>query len=114
MSTNGINIGVTKQSLSRRGFLKLSMVIAAASISGCAKTGVVTKSTEKLTGPVDALVFGGYDNADIAKIFEENTGVKINFTVFSSNEDAYTKIKASGPETWDLVQANSYFFRKFR
>ena len=106
------SIKSSRPTLSRRDFLKLAgLGLGAAGLAACSSGA--PGGGGALTGPVDTLVFGGYDNQDIARTFQEKFGVKVNHTVFNDNEEAYTKMKAGGLDQYDIVQADSFYFRKY-
>ena len=115
MSKGILNIATIKPkkpSINRRDFLKLAgLSMGAAGLYACSPGG--SGDEAELTGPVDTLVFGGYNDQDIARTFEEKYGIKVNHAVFNDNEEAYTKMKAGGMEQYDVLQADSFYFRKY-
>ena len=40
--------------------------------------------------------WGDYIDEDIFDIFEEETGIKVNYETYATNEEMYTKIKKGG------------------
>lgn len=50
---------------------------------------------------------GGDDSMDVIKEFEELTGIKVNYTMFATNEEMYTKLK-SGGANYDIVIPSDY------
>jgi putative spermidine/putrescine transport system substrate-binding protein/spermidine/putrescine transport system substrate-binding protein len=113
MAKAELRIATVRSPFSRRAFLKAAgMGVMAAGVASCApRPGGA--GTGDLTGPVDALVFGGYDHQGIARIFQERYGIAVNFTAFNDNEEAYTRIKAGGLDQYDIIQADSFYFRKY-
>ncbi|MBQ7580461.1 MAG: ABC transporter substrate-binding protein [Clostridia bacterium] len=49
--------------------------------------------------------------ADVNAIFEEITGIKINYTTYDTNEDMYTKLK-SGGTSYDIVIPSDYMIAR--
>lgn len=48
---------------------------------------------------------------DVNKMFEEETGIKINYTTFDSNENMYNKIKGGGAN-YDIVVPSDYMIER--
>ena len=48
---------------------------------------------------------------DVNEDFERLTGIKVNYTLFASNEELYTKLK-SGGATYDLIVPSDYMIGK--
>ncbi len=48
---------------------------------------------------------------DVNEDFEKLTGIKVNYTLFSSNEELYTKLK-SGGASYDLIVPSDYMIGK--
>ena len=48
---------------------------------------------------------------DVNEDFERLTGIKVNYTLFASNEELYTKLK-SGAATYDLIVPSDYMIGK--
>ncbi len=54
---------------------------------------------------------GTEDTVDINKVFTELTGIKVNYTNFSSNEDMYSKLK-SGATSYDVIIPSDYMVER--
>ena len=54
--------------------------------------------------------FGGLYFADIEE-FEEETGIKVNYTTYSTNEELYNKLKNSN-DSYDVVVPSDYMISK--
>ena len=50
---------------------------------------------------------GTDDGLDVIKAFEEETGIKVNYLTFDSNESMYTKLKTGGT-TIDVIIPSDY------
>lgn len=61
-------------------------------------------NTEKA---VNILTYEGYIPENVLNSFTEQTGIKINYTPISSNEEMYEKIKSSS-DLYDLIIASDY------
>jgi spermidine/putrescine transport system substrate-binding protein len=53
-----------------------------------------------------------YMPADVLRRFEEETGIKVVYSTFDSNEAMYAKLKLVGGEGYDLVVPSTYFVAK--
>ena len=54
---------------------------------------------------------GDYIDPDLIKTFEKETGIKVNYEVFETNEIMYQKLK-SNPSSYDLVFPSDYMIEK--
>ncbi len=60
---------------------------------------------------LDFYTWEGYIPDDILSDFTAETGIKVNVTNFSSNEEMYSKLKAMNAGEFDLVIASDYMFQ---
>lgn len=61
------------------------------------------------------LHLGGYiDYETVIKPFEQETGIKVNYATFSSNEEMYEKLSAVGGGDYDVVLASDYILNTTR
>ncbi len=54
---------------------------------------------------------GADDSLDVNKAFEEATGIKVNYTNYTSNEDLYAKLK-SGGTSYDIIIPSDYMIAR--
>lgn len=54
---------------------------------------------------------GSEDTLDVNKEFEKETGIKVNYTTFDSNENMYNKIKGGGAN-YDIVIPSDYMIER--
>ena len=54
---------------------------------------------------------GSDDSVDVVSVFEQLTGIKVNYTTFDSNESMYAKLK-SGAADYDVVIPSDYMVAK--
>ncbi len=54
---------------------------------------------------------GADDSLDVNKAFEEATGIKVNYTNYTSNEDLYAKLK-SGGSSYDIIIPSDYMIAR--
>ena len=55
---------------------------------------------------------GSGDSADVNKLFEELTGIKINYITFASNEQMYAKLKSEGTSLYDIIIPSDYMIAR--
>ncbi len=55
--------------------------------------------------------WGDYIDTSILKDFENETGIKVNYEMYASNEDLYIKVKKSG-EAYDVIFPSDYMISK--
>ncbi len=62
-------------------------------------------------GEVNVYNWGEYIDEDVIGMFEEETGIKVNYKTFDTNEDMYPII-ANGAADWDVVCPSEYMIQK--
>lgn len=80
-----------------------TLLFAAISLSACGSS----KSGETLT----VLNYGKYFDPDALKMFEEETGITVEYEEYESPEEMYTKYKA-GSIDYDLLCTSDYMIEK--
>ncbi len=85
----------------------LSMVMAGAVIcsmlAGCGSKG---GAGEK--GELNIFVWTEYVSDSAIKAFEEQSGIKVNVSTYSSNEDMLAKLKSESEGTYDVILPSDY------
>ena len=72
--------------------------------------GSVSRAPQDPNGTtLKVLGFADYMPKNVASTFYDQTGIKIDFTTSSSNEDAIAKIQAAGPGAYDIAWLTSPF-----
>ncbi len=91
----------------------LSLLIAAAIVT--AVFSVVTYAAPEQSINVynwgEYISDGADDSLDVNKAFEEATGIKVNYTNYTSNEDLYAKLK-SGGTSYDIIIPSDYMIAR--
>ena len=86
--------------------LTLGVLLALGALAGCgSNTEVKDTSEEKV---INIFTWDGYFPQDVLDGFTEETGIKINFTNFESNEEMLTKLEATDGGDYDLIIASDY------
>lgn len=58
--------------------------------------------------------YGGEIPKDIIQKFELETGIKVNFTTFESNENLLLKLKSSKQRLYDLITPSNYYINRLQ
>jgi spermidine/putrescine transport system substrate-binding protein len=87
--------------LKKKLFL-IFVIVAALIFSGC---GGEKQET------LNVFNWGEYIDEDLISKFEEETGIKVNYETFSTNEDMYVKVK-SGGSSYDVLIPSDYMIEK--
>ncbi len=84
---------------SRRKILKSAAALGVLSVTG---PGFVRRAFAS-SGELNWFTWEDYAPAPLIARFEKDTGIKLNVTTFSSNEDQVNKLKAASGKGWDLA-----------
>lgn len=69
-------------------------------------TTTILASTEKV---INIYNWSGYLPNTVIDIFTKETGIKVNYVTFDSNETMYAKLKAAPHSEYDLIVPSNYF-----
>lgn len=58
--------------------------------------------------------WSNYISNDILKEFTQETGIKVNYTTYDSNETLYAKLKANPHTGYDVIVPSTYFVDRMR
>ena len=58
---------------------------------------------------VNVYALSGYLSEDIIQLFEKQTGIHVNHSIFLNNEVLYTKLKADSDSGYDVIMPSNYF-----
>ncbi|HCW03208.1 MAG TPA: spermidine/putrescine ABC transporter substrate-binding protein [Clostridium sp.] len=83
--------------------LAIAAMISAAIFTGCA--GDKNKVT------INVFNWGEYIDEDILDDFEKETGIRVNYEIYATNEEMYEKIKA-GTTSYDLIAPSDYMLER--
>lgn len=90
--------------MKRTLMLLLAFLLAATLFTGCGQ-----ESSDQVT--INVYNWGDYIAEDTIAKFTEETGIKVNYDVFDSNEAMYTKLK-SGALDYDVIVPSDYMIEK--
>ena len=80
----------------------LCMVCGTLSLAGCGNANKVT---------LNVYNWGEYIDLSVLPEFEKETGIKVNYTTYASNEEMYAKV-SSGAASYDVVIPSDYMIGK--
>ncbi|HHT0593363.1 TPA: ABC transporter substrate-binding protein [Legionella anisa] len=63
---------------------------------------------------VNVYVWGGEIPKKLIQKFEHDSGVKVNFSTYDSNETMYAKLKASQHTAYDVILPSAYFVERMK
>lgn len=88
------------------------LLLALLTIGGCALAETENKTDEAV---LNIFTWEGYiDYETVIKPFEQETGIKVNYATFSSNEEMYEKLSAVNGGDYDVVLASDYMLAASR
>lgn len=91
----------------RRVISVLLTTVMALSLTACGG-GSSSESSSKDGGELNLYVWTEYIPDSVISDFEDETGIKVNMSTFSSNEDMLAKVKSESEGAFDVVQPSDY------
>lgn len=89
-----------------------ALLLALVMISACAVAETVNQKDEAV---LNIFSWEGYiDYSTVIKPFEEETGIKVNYATFASNEEMYEKLSAVNGGDYDIILASDYMLNTTR
>lgn len=83
--------------------LLLAGVLAGSMLAGCGSS----KGTAK-NGELNVFVWTEYVSDAAIEAFEKESGIKVNVSTYSSNEDMLSKLKSESEGAYDIIQPSDY------
>jgi spermidine/putrescine transport system substrate-binding protein len=104
-----------KGSVTRRHFLGVTGLGVATAVMSTAMPGLRPRKAfaEGLSGTVNFTTWPNYFAQENIDNFTKNTGVKVNVTIFGSNEEMLAKLQA-GSTGWDLFVPTNYTISTYK
>lgn len=91
---------------------KIMSLILTGALAVSMMTGCGSGSDSGENGELNLFVWTEYVPESVIDKFEEETGIKVNISTFSSNEDMLAKVKAESEGTYDIVQPSDYMVQQ--
>lgn len=90
--------------------LLLVAVLSTFAFSGCSKSTSTSSNAQKSSEEkvVNIFTWANYVPDDVVKKFEKKTGIKVNYTNFSTNEEMLAKLQAVKGSQYDVVICSDY------
>lgn len=90
-----------------------AVIMVISVFSSCGANTGVSDNSEK-SGDVTLRVYnwGEYIDPDVLTAFEEETGIKIEYSTFNDNESMYAKVKNAGDDSYDVVFPSDYMVKQ--
>lgn len=82
----------------------VSTVTMALGMTGCGSSAASTADG----GELNIFVWTEYLPDSVVEKFEKETGIKVNVSTFSSNEDMLAKVKSEAPGAYDVLNPSDY------
>lgn len=79
----------------------ITVILIILCVSGCS-------STDNNSNVVNVLNWSSYIPNEVIDEFEKETGIKVNYGTYSSNEELLAKISSSKPGTYDVIFPSDY------
>lgn len=98
----------------RKKLLCLVLTLAvAAGLYGC--TGPAPAGTQETTSDtVNLFTWAGYIPDDVIKQFTDETGIKVNYTNFSTNEEMLSRLQSGAGNQYDVIICSDYIIETMR
>ena len=93
--------------------MKRIAIVLLAALMACALSLPAMAEADKPFAGTQLKVYNWYDYIDesVLDIFEEETGIHVNYVNFSQNEDMYTRL-STGAEVYDVVIPSEYMIQR--
>lgn len=90
-------------------YLLAAVLLCTGLLSGCGNRGAASSGSTAPAGrrEVNVCSWGEYIETDLIDQFEEETGIKVNYTTTESNETLYSLLKTGG-STYDVIVPSDY------
>lgn len=90
---------------------KLIALISATILSTSLLVGCGGNSKAGENGTINVFNVGDYIDEDLIKKFQDETGIKVNYDVYDTNETMYEKVK-NNPGQYDIVVPSDYMIER--
>jgi spermidine/putrescine transport system substrate-binding protein len=76
--------------------------------------GLLARPAYAEENAVNIYNWSSYISSDVLKQFTQETGIKVNYTTYDSNETLYAKLKANPHTGYDVIVPSTYFVDRMR
>lgn len=88
----------------------ISMMMAAALAAGT--VAGIPATAEAADDELNIFIWTEYVPDSVIEKFEDETGIKVNVSTFSSNEDMLAKVKSESEGSYDIIQPSDYMVQQ--
>ena len=88
--------------------MKRNLVLLLTAVLTFAAVGCGQAKEEANAGELNIYTWQGYVPPDIVTRFQEETGITINYSYFSTNEEMLAKLQATGGSDYDFIICSDY------
>lgn len=88
----------------------MAAILCAGSLSGCGSAGS-TSDAKKDAGELNIYTWAEYVPQDVIDGFEQETGIKVNYTNFEANEEMLAKLETTKGGDYDIIIASDYIIK---
>ncbi|WP_130836878.1 extracellular solute-binding protein [Lachnoclostridium sp. Marseille-P6806] len=92
-------------------FLVAGLAVSACSLTACGSAGEEAGAEASESNVVYVYNWGEYIDPDVIELFEEETGIRVVYDEFETNEIMYPRV-AAGASRYDLVCPSDYMIQK--
>lgn len=97
--------------MKKRLSIIMTVCLAAALIAGCGASATSGGAQSGSAGELNVFIWTEYMPDSVFQQFTEETGIKVNVSTYSSNEDMLSKVKASNKGLYDIVVPSDYMVK---
>ena len=91
---------------------KIAIVLLVALLVGALSACALAEAEKPFAGTeIKVYNWEEYIDREVLSIFEEETGIKVNYVTFPGNEDMYTRL-SSGAEVYDVIVPSEYMVER--
>jgi len=91
---------------------KIAIVLLVALLVGALSACALAEADKPFAGTeIKVYNWEEYIDREVLSIFEEETGIKVNYVTFPGNEDMYTRL-SSGAEVYDVIVPSEYMVER--
>ncbi len=97
--------------MKKKYFIYIIIVLAIALVFFFSQKNQNNKIEKEYSNEVTVFNWGEYIDMDVLEQFEKETGYKVNYRVFSTNEEMYPKL-VNGAENYDVIIPSDYMIQR--